>query len=50
MDWNSKLAYTRSRVTDETQGQSNIQDCIVSGGLLGVYPLNPQCRQGPGLL
>jgi hypothetical protein len=40
-------AYTRSRVTDETQGQSNIQDCIVSGGLLGVYPLNPQVDKGP---
>ncbi|PYU22059.1 MAG: hypothetical protein DMG30_15895 [Acidobacteria bacterium] len=40
-------AYTRSRVTDETQGQANIQDCIVSGGLLGVYPLNPQVDKGP---
>jgi len=40
-------AFTRSRVTDETQGQSNIQDCIVSGGLLGVYPLNPSVDQGP---
>jgi len=40
-------AYTRSRVTDETQGQSNIQDCIVSGGLLGVYPLNPIVDKGP---
>jgi len=40
-------AYTRSLVTDETQGQSNIQDCIVSGGLLGVYPLNPQVDKGP---
>jgi Carboxypeptidase regulatory-like domain/TonB dependent receptor len=40
-------AYTRSLVTDETQGQSNIQDCIVSGGLLGVYPLNPNVDRGP---
>jgi hypothetical protein len=40
-------AYTRSRVTDETQGQSNIQDCIVSGGLLGVFPLNPSVDKGP---
>jgi hypothetical protein len=40
-------AYTRSRLTDETQGQSNIQDCIVSGGLLGVYPLNPIVDKGP---
>jgi hypothetical protein len=39
--------YTRSRVTDETQGQANIQDCSVSGGLLGVYPLNPQVDKGP---
>ena len=41
------VAYTRSRVTDETQGQANIQDCSVSGGLLGVYPLNPQVDRGP---
>jgi outer membrane receptor protein involved in Fe transport len=40
-------AYTRSRVTDETQGQSNIQDCIVSGGLLGVYPADPSVDKGP---
>jgi len=39
--------YTRSHVTDETQGQANIQDCVVSGGLLGVYPLNPQVDRGP---
>ena len=42
-----EAAYTHSRVTDETQGQANIQDCIVSGGLLGVYPLNPQVDKGP---
>jgi hypothetical protein len=40
-------AYTRSRVVDETQGQSNVQDCISSGGLLGVYPLNPIVDKGP---
>ena len=40
-------AYTRSRVTDETQGQANIQDCIVSGGLLSVYPLDPKVDKGP---
>ncbi len=40
-------AYTRSRVTDETQGQANIQDCVVSGGLLGVYPLDPRVDRGP---
>ena len=42
-----QAAYTRSHVTDETQGQANIQDCIVSGGLLGVYPLNTQVDRGP---
>jgi hypothetical protein len=40
-------AYTRSRVTDETQGQSNVQDCITSGGLLGTYPLNTSVDKGP---
>jgi hypothetical protein len=40
-------AYTHSKVTDETQGQANIQDCIVSGGLLGVYPLDPTVDKGP---
>jgi hypothetical protein len=40
-------SYTRSRVTDETQGQSNIQDCQASGGLLSVYPLNPSVDKGP---
>ena len=35
-------AYTRSRVTDDTQGQENVRDCIVAGGLLGIYPLDPQ--------
>ena len=40
-------AYTRSRVIDETQGQSNIQDCQTSGGLLGVYPLDNSVDKGP---
>jgi len=40
-------AYTRSRVIDETQGQSNVQDCQTSGGLLGVYPLNNSVDTGP---
>ncbi len=40
-------AYTRSRVIDETQGQSNVQDCQTSGGLLGVYPLNNIVDKGP---
>jgi len=40
-------AYTRSRVIDETQGQSNVQDCQTSGGLLGTYPLNPSADRGP---
>jgi len=42
-----EAAYTRSRVTDETQGQSNIQDCQTSGGLLGVYPLDNSVDRGP---
>lgn len=40
-------AYTRSRVVDETQGQSNVQDCQTSGGLLGVYPLDNSIDKGP---
>ena len=46
MDWNSSRLHAQP-VDDETQGQSNIQDCIVSGGLLGVYPLNPTVDKGP---
>jgi hypothetical protein len=42
-----EAAYTRSRVIDETQGQSNIQDCQTSGGLLGVYPLDNSVDRGP---
>jgi hypothetical protein len=42
-----EAAYTRSRVIDETQGQSNVQDCITSGGLLGTYPLNTSVDRGP---
>jgi outer membrane receptor protein involved in Fe transport len=42
-----EAAYTRSRVMDETQGQSNVQDCITSGGLLGTYPLNTSVDRGP---
>jgi len=42
-----EAAYTRSRLTDETQGQSNVQDCITSGGLLGTYPLNTSVDKGP---
>jgi hypothetical protein len=42
-----EAAYTRSRVIDETQGQSNVQDCVTSGGLLGTYPLNTSVDRGP---
>src|SRR5260370_29171834 len=42
-----EAAYTPSRGTDEKQGQAHIQDCIVSGGLLGVYPLDPTVDRGP---
>ena len=40
-------SFTHSRVTDETQGQANVQDCIASGGLLGTYPFNPAVDKGP---
>jgi hypothetical protein len=40
-------SFTHSRVTDETQGQANIQDCVASGGLLGTYPFNPAVDKGP---
>ena len=42
-----EAAYTRSRVLDQTQGQSNVQDCVTSGGLLGTYPLNTSVDRGP---
>jgi len=42
-----EAAYTRSRVIDQTQGQSNVQDCQTSGGLLGTYPLNTSVDRGP---
>jgi hypothetical protein len=42
-----EAAYTRSRVIDETQGQSNVQDCQTSGGLLGTYPLDTSVDRGP---
>jgi len=40
-------SFTHSKVTDDTQGQSNIQDCVVSAGLLGTYPLDPKVDTGP---
>jgi hypothetical protein len=41
-------SYTHSRVTDDTQGQENVRDCLVAGGLLGVDPLYPkQVDTGP---
>ena len=40
-------SFTHSKVTDDTQGQSNIQDCVVSAGLLGTYPLDPGVDKGP---
>jgi carboxypeptidase family protein len=43
-----QLAYTRSRVYDDTQGQANVSDCTVSTGLQGVYPENPRAADwGP---
>ncbi len=40
-------SFTHSKVTDDTQGQANIQDCVASGGLLGTYPLDPRVDRGP---
>ena len=40
-------SFTHSKVTDQTQGQANIQDCVASGGLLGTYPLDPRVDKGP---
>lgn len=40
-------SFTHSKVTDQTQGQANIQDCVASGGLLGTYPLDPRVDRGP---
>jgi hypothetical protein len=40
-------SFTHSKVTDETQGQANIQDCVASGGLLGTYPLDTRVDKGP---
>ena len=40
-------SFTHSKVTDDTQGQANIQDCVASGGLLGTYPLDPRVDKGP---
>lgn len=40
-------SFTHSKVTDQTQGQANIQDCVASGGLLGTYPLDPRIDRGP---
>jgi hypothetical protein len=40
-------SFTHSKVTDDTQGQANIQDCVASGGLLGTYPLDPRVDTGP---
>jgi hypothetical protein len=40
-------SFTHSKVTDQTQGQANIQDCVASGGLLGTYPLNTRVDKGP---
>jgi hypothetical protein len=43
-----QLAYTRSSVYDDTQGQANVSDCTVSTGLQGVYPEDPRATDwGP---
>src|SRR5260370_12533230 len=43
-------AYTRSRATDETQGQANIQDYIVSRSVPGVNPPDPTVDKGTACL
>jgi len=43
-----EISYTHSRVTDDTQGQENVRDCLVAGGLLGTDALHPrQVDTGP---
>jgi hypothetical protein len=42
-----QVAYTYSKVMDDTQGQANVADCFTSFGLQGTYPLNPGVDRGP---
>jgi hypothetical protein len=42
-----QVAYTYSKVIDDTQGQANVADCFTSFGLQGTYPLDPGVDRGP---
>jgi hypothetical protein len=42
-----QVAYTYSKVMDDTQGQANVADCFTSFGLQGTYPLDPHIDRGP---
>jgi hypothetical protein len=42
-----QIAYTYSKVMDDTQGQANVADCFTSFGLQGTYPLDPHIDRGP---
>ncbi len=42
-----QVAYTYSKVMDDTQGQANVADCFTSFGLQGTYPLDQHIDRGP---
>jgi len=42
-----QVAYTFSKVLDDTQGQANVADCFTSFGLQGTYPLDQGVDKGP---
>jgi hypothetical protein len=42
-----QVAYTYSKVLDDTQGQANVADCFTSFGLQGTDPLTPSVDRGP---
>ena len=42
-----QVAYTYSKVMDDTQGQANVADCFTSFGLQGTYPLDQHIDKGP---
>jgi hypothetical protein len=42
-----QVAYTYSKVMDDTQGQANVADCFTSFGLQGTYPLDQHVDRGP---
>jgi len=42
-----QVAYTYSKVMDDTQGQANVADCFTSFGLQGTYPVDQHIDRGP---